>query len=160
MQLWVRLSVCFMKIRLCWVQVQFFGQFMYSNYGSSFLNARNASFRIAKLSVNSEVHCSVCENKPPLDSVHIIGTGCSIEWSVNWVWSRYILPYGTVHCAVYWQLWDHNELDQLSHLHNLTKNLHLNTEKPKLQKTHQKDKRKTALNVKSNKSKPNSAHFN
>ena len=41
--------------------------------GSSLLNARNASFRIAKLSVNSEVHCSVCENKPPLDSVHNVG---------------------------------------------------------------------------------------
>ena len=34
-------------------------------------------------------------------------------------------------------------------LHNLTKNLHLNTEKPKLHKTHQKDKPTTALDVKS-----------
>ena len=34
-------------------------------------------------------------------------------------------------------------------LHNLTNNLHLNTEKPKLQKTHQKDKPTTALDVKS-----------
>ena len=41
--------------------------------GSSLLNARNASLRIPKLSVYSEVHCSVWENKPPLDSFHTVG---------------------------------------------------------------------------------------
>ena len=50
-------------------------------------------------------------------------------------------------------------------LHKLTKNLHFNTEKPKLQKTHQKDKPRTALNLESKtmhhkKSNPNSLHFN
>ena len=63
--------------------MQFFGQFMYSNYGSSFLNARNASFRIPKLSVNSEVHCSVWENKPPLDSVHNVGECTSVALEQN-----------------------------------------------------------------------------
>ena len=63
--------------------MQFFGQFMYSNYGSSFLNARNASFRIATLSVNSEVQCSVWENKPPLDSVHNVGECTSVVLEQN-----------------------------------------------------------------------------
>ena len=34
---------------------------------------------------------------------------------VNWVWSKFILPYGTEHCGVYWQLRDHNALDLVSH---------------------------------------------
>ena len=63
--------------------MQFFGQFMYSNYGSSFLNARNASFRIPKLSLNSKVHCSVWENKPPLHSVHNVGECTSVVLEQN-----------------------------------------------------------------------------
>ena len=30
---------------------------------------------------------------------------------VNWVWSRFILLYGTVHFTVYWQIRDDNALD-------------------------------------------------
>ena len=47
------------------------------------LTARNASYRIAKLSVNSEVHCSVWENKPPLDSVHNVGKCTSVVLEQN-----------------------------------------------------------------------------
>ena len=47
------------------------------------LNARNASFRFPKLLVNSEVHCSVLENKPPLDSVHNVGECTSVVLEQN-----------------------------------------------------------------------------
>ena len=80
---WVCLSLCFLKIRLCWVQVQFFGQLMYSDCGTILLNAPNASFRFPKLSVNSKVYCSVWENKPPLHSGHNVGECTSVVSEQN-----------------------------------------------------------------------------
>ena len=40
-------------------------------------------FVIPKLSVNSEVHCSVWENKPPLDSFHTVGECTSVVLEQN-----------------------------------------------------------------------------
>ena len=75
--------MCFLKVRICSVEMQFLCQCVYSDSGSSLLSARNASVRIPKLSVNSEVHCSVCENKPLSDSVHNVGECTSVALEQN-----------------------------------------------------------------------------
>ncbi len=56
--------LCFMKVRVCCVQVQFLGQFTQSDSESSLLTARNASVMIPKFSVNRVVYCSLWKNKP------------------------------------------------------------------------------------------------
>ena len=54
----------------------------------------------------AHVSCSGFSSKAP---------DCIVLYYVNWVWSKFILPYGTVHCTVYWQIRDHKALDLVSH---------------------------------------------
>ena len=81
----VCLCVAFCQIRVYCVEGQFFGDFMNSDPGSSLLSARNASVTIPKLSVNQEVHCSLWENEPGSNSVHIVVVCSSVALEENLV---------------------------------------------------------------------------
>ena len=75
--------------------MQFFGQCMYSDSGSSLRSARIASVTIPKLSVNRQVNSSLWESESSSDSVDIVGEYSWVVLEQNPV--QYTLPASLVH---------------------------------------------------------------
>ena len=60
---WICLCDVFLKMRLSWVQIHFFGYVRYIDSESSLPSARNTSVMIRNLSVNRQVQFSLLENQ-------------------------------------------------------------------------------------------------
>ena len=69
----VCLCLAFCQIRVYCVEGQFFGDFMNSDPGSSLPSARNASVKITKLFVKSQVNSFMQESESSSKSIFLVG---------------------------------------------------------------------------------------